>query len=159
MKAITAAALSGVVFGAGLCLSGMTVPAKIIGFLDFFGSWDPSLLFVMIGAIGVHLPLRLWIQRQQHPRYADSFSAPPPPRIDARLIGGAAIFGVGWGLSGYCPGPAIVSAALTWRALAALVCMVIGIALHDWRKSSRSGSVLGARSCASLCHISRHGNC
>lgn len=159
MKAIVSAAFSGIVFGAGLYLSEMTTPAKIIGFLDFFGQWDPSLLFVMIGAIGVHLPLRLWIERQQRPRYADSFSAPPPPQIDARLIGGAAIFGVGWGLSGYCPGPAIVSALLTWRALAALTCMLIGIALHDWLRTGRTGGVVSVRHCANLCHVSRHGNC
>lgn len=134
MKAVVAAGLSGVVFGAGLCLSGMNQPAKIIGFLDFLGQWDPSLLWVMAGAIGVHLPLRRWITRRQSPRFAAAFSVPPKARIDARLVSGAAIFGVGWGLGGYCPGPAIVSAPLTSTALSALVSMLVGIALHDWLK-------------------------
>jgi uncharacterized protein len=132
MNAVVASGISGAVFGAGLCLSGMIYPPKIIGFLDFFGQWDPSLLWVMVGAIGVHLPLRLWIQRKSRPQFAETFSMPAAGRMDRRLFAGAALFGIGWGLSGYCPGPAIVSATMTWPALVTLIAMLLGIALHEW---------------------------
>jgi uncharacterized membrane protein YedE/YeeE len=103
------ALLSGLVFGIGLAVSGMTDPAKVRGFLDLAGRWDPSLAFVMIGAIGVHaIALRLVLKRPA-PMLAKAFDLPPLAAIDRRLIAGAAIFGVGWGLAGVCPGPAIVS--------------------------------------------------
>jgi uncharacterized membrane protein YedE/YeeE len=132
MKAVVASGISGAIFAAGLGLSGMIYPAKIIGFLDFFGQWDPSLLWVMVGAIGVHLPLRIWIQRKSRPQFAAAFSVTAAGRMDSRLFAGAALFGIGWGLSGYCPGPAIVSATMTWPALATLAAMLLGIALYEW---------------------------
>jgi uncharacterized membrane protein YedE/YeeE len=103
------ALLIGVLFGVGLVLAGMTQPVKVLGFLDWFGAWDPSLLFVIGGAIAVYsIAYRVVLQRKQ-PLLADAFVLPRRTRIDAKLIGGAALFGVGWGLGGYCPGPSIVS--------------------------------------------------
>ena len=105
------ALLSGLVFAAGLGLSGMTKPAKVVGFLDVSGDWDPSLLFVMAGAISVYAVAVALARRRGTPLFAPSFVWPSLKDIDTRLVGGAAIFGVGWGLSGWCPGPALVSVA------------------------------------------------
>jgi len=106
---VLAGLVSGALFGAGLIVSGMTQPSKVLGFLDVLGAWDPSLAFVMVGAIAVHaLGLRS-ARRLGAPLASRAFSVAPPPRIDARLVVGSAIFGVGWGLSGYCPGPSIVA--------------------------------------------------
>lgn len=108
---IVGAVASGLLFGSGLLLSGMTRPSKVLGFLTISADWDPSLLFVMMGAIAVHaLGYRLVVQRGA-PLADDRFWLPKQTLIDARLVAGAAIFGVGWGLSGYCPGPAVVSLA------------------------------------------------
>jgi hypothetical protein len=103
-----AALLSGLVFGLGLVVSGMTDPAKVHAFLDLFGKWDPSLAFVMAGAIGVHAALRPFVLRRASPMFATRFDVPLLRAIDGRLVAGAAIFGIGWGLGGVCPGPAIV---------------------------------------------------
>jgi hypothetical protein len=93
----------------GLVISGMTLPAKVIGFLDVAGDWDPSQAFVMVGAIGVHMGTRWWVLRRQGPVMGEHFPKDMPTIIDRRLIGGAVLFGLGWGLVGYCPGPALVS--------------------------------------------------
>jgi uncharacterized membrane protein YedE/YeeE len=107
-----AAAGSGLVFGAGLVVSGMTRPAKVLAFLDIFGeAWDPSLAFVMLGAIGVAALAFRWSRRSSAPVAAPTFSIPAKQPLDASLVGGAALFGVGWGLSGYCPGPSVVALA------------------------------------------------
>ena len=113
---IIVAGLAGLVFGAGLVLSGMTQQAKVVGFLDVVsGAWDPSLAFVMVGAIGVHGLLRRVIARHprwsRRPLFAEAYQEPERTPIDRRLVMGAAVFGVGWGLAGVCPGPALVSAA------------------------------------------------
>jgi uncharacterized protein len=103
-----AAALAGLLFGAGLALSGMLRPAKVIAFLDFGGAWDASLAVVMLAAVTVHtLALRL-LRGRSAPLFGERFWSPARRGLDARLLGGAAVFGVGWGLSGYCPGPALV---------------------------------------------------
>lgn len=103
------ALVSGLLFGVGLVVSGMTEPSKVLGFLDVAGAWDPSLAFVMVAAIGVHaLGLRA-AQRRRAPLADRTFSRAPKARIDAPLLVGATLFGVGWGLSGYCPGPALVA--------------------------------------------------
>jgi uncharacterized protein len=111
-KATNAVAFaSGLVFALGLGLSGMTRPSKVLGFLDVAGSWDPSLAFVMVGAIGVHLLFVRRARRAASPRMAPRFTWPPEGRIDVRLLAGAALFGIGWGLAGYCPGPSLVALA------------------------------------------------
>lgn len=102
-----AALLVGLIFGTGLIISGMVNPAKVQNFLDVFGHWDPSLAFVMIGAIAVTLPGYNLLKNRQEPLFDVSFSWPTRTDLDGRLIGGAAIFGIGWGLGGLCPGPAL----------------------------------------------------
>lgn len=104
---IVAAVLSGVLFGAGLALSGMMNPAKVLNFLDLAGDWDPSLGLVMGGALAVAAPAFALARRQRHPLFATSFEVPSRHDLDPRLIGGAALFGLGWGIVGLCPGPAI----------------------------------------------------
>lgn len=102
---------TGIVFAIGLGLSGMTQPQKVIGFLDIFGYWDPALVFVMLGAIAFHsISFRL-VMRRTSPILSERFMVPNFKHIDTRLILGAAIFGVGWGIGGYCPGPALTSLA------------------------------------------------
>lgn len=111
MKPILAALFCGVLFGVGLAISGMTNPAKVIGFVNFTGAWDPSLALVMVGAlITFGIGFRL-TQTSMKPLFADAFQVPKRTDIDARLVGGAVIFGVGWGLSGICPGPGITALA------------------------------------------------
>lgn len=110
-KANVLAFAAGAIFAVGLAISGMVLPEKVIGFLDAFGTWDPSLAFVMIGAIGVHATVRMFIARRGRPLFDDHFHLPTRTRIDGALVLGAATFGVGWGLSGYCPGPALLSLA------------------------------------------------
>ena len=130
MIAFALAALAGAVFAIGLAVGGMTIPAKITGFLDVGGAWDPTLALVMAGAIAVYAPLARIIERRQRPLVAARFHWPAPRAIDARLVGGAAIFGVGWGLSGYCPGPALASlAGGASSAIVFVVAMIGGIAV------------------------------
>ena len=105
------ALLAGTLFGAGLLISGMMDPEKVIGFLDLFGNWDPSLMFVMGSALVVTVPAFKVILSRQKPIFGDSFTLPLKTYLDKPLIAGAAIFGIGWGLYGYCPGPAISSLA------------------------------------------------
>ena len=106
MKGLTAL-LCGLIFGVGLAMSGMTDTAKVIGFLDIFGEWVPDLAFVMGGAVLVTVVAFRLVLRRDNPLLADSFALPTNTAIDGRLLGGAALFGIGWGIYGYCPGPAI----------------------------------------------------
>jgi uncharacterized membrane protein YedE/YeeE len=123
---------TGVLFAVGLGISGMTEPAKVVGFLDFTGAWDPSLAFVMLGAVGVHLFLFRLITGRAAPLFAPRFAIPTRGSIDTALLAGAAIFGLGWGLGGYCPAPAIVSAgARSSPALIMTVSMAVGIAAYE----------------------------
>ena len=110
-KSIITAIIAGTLFALGLAISGMTEPAKVTGFLDVTGAWDPTLAFVMAAAIAVHLPLVRLARQRRAPLFDAKFHWPTNHGIDARLIVGSAIFGVGWGLSGYCPGPALTSLA------------------------------------------------
>ena len=108
----TTAFVAGLLFGVGLLVSGMTQPSKVLGFLDVTGDWDPSLAFVMVGAIAVHAPFaRRALRPRARPVLAEAFDLPRRQGVDGPLLAGAAIFGVGWGVSGYCPGPALVSLA------------------------------------------------
>jgi uncharacterized membrane protein YedE/YeeE len=133
MKVKIGAFLGGLAFGVGLAIAGMTQPAKIVGFFDFFGSWDPSLGFVMGGALLVYTPVYRWAVRTwQHPVWAPKFSLPTRNDIDGRLIVGSAIFGIGWGLGGYCPGPAFTSVgAGSPEALIFGGAMLAGVGLYQ----------------------------
>src|SRR5262249_29942222 len=106
---IWAALFSGIVFGAGLFVSGMSNPAKVLGFLDFAGAWDPSLAFVMGGALAVNAAAFAATRRRARPLFAGSFALPTRQDIDRELLTGSVLFGIGWGLVGLCPGPALAS--------------------------------------------------
>lgn len=109
MRRLVVALVSGVLFAGGLALSGMTRPSKVIGFLDLGGRWDPSLALVMAGAIAVYATVFRASRPMTKPLLAEVFARPAAARIDRRLLLGSAIFGIGWGLAGYCPGPALAS--------------------------------------------------
>ena len=122
---------SGFLFAIGLGVSEMTRPEKVIGFLDVFGSWDPSLAFVMGGAVMVYAVAYHLSRRWKAPKFAPRFRVPDNSVIDAKLLAGAALFGVGWGLAGFCPGPAIVaSAAGVTPALIFFPALIGGMLLH-----------------------------
>lgn len=126
MKRILAGAAAGLLFGAGLSLSGMINPAKVIAFLDIAGQWDPSLAFVMLGGLLVTTGGYRLVLRRPRPVFDAAFILPTRRDIDPALLGGAALFGVGWGLSGYCPGPAL--AALGFGRPATLIFVVAMVA-------------------------------
>jgi uncharacterized membrane protein YedE/YeeE len=109
---LIAALAAGLIFGAGLIISGMTDPAKVQNFLDIAGQFDPSLAFVMVGAIAVAATGYHFVLRRPRALASSTFHLPTNTRIDIRLVAGAAIFGVGWGLAGFCPGPALVSLSI-----------------------------------------------
>jgi uncharacterized membrane protein YedE/YeeE len=111
MRSILTAYISGVVFAVGLGIGGMTQPAKVIGFLDFAGNWDPSLAFVMLGAVGLHSLCYRLLASGPSSRTASAISLLRRKEIDFRLIGGSSLFGLGWGIAGFCPGPALTSLA------------------------------------------------
>ncbi len=103
--------ISGVLFALGLGIAGMTQPQKIIAFLDVFGAWDPSLVFVMLSGIGIHFIAYRLIRKRQSPIFSTEWHVPTKTEITPALIVGAIIFGIGWGLGGFCPGPALVALA------------------------------------------------
>ncbi|MEQ1437767.1 YeeE/YedE family protein [Fontimonas sp. SYSU GA230001] len=124
--------LSGTLFGVGLAVAGMTDPDKVKNFLDLAGTWDPSLSFVMGAALLVVTPGYRLVFRRPWPLYAERFQLPTATDLDARLIGGSAIFGIGWGLGGYCPGPAVTSlSTFSSGALLVFLAMAAGMLLHD----------------------------
>ena len=104
--------ISGIIFGVGLSVSNMINPEKVLGFLDIFGLWDPSLIFVMMGAIIISAPAFFLFRSKNKPLFADNFTMPTLKSIDKNLIVGSSTFGIGWGMVGFCPGPAISSLAL-----------------------------------------------
>jgi len=133
MKQNVAALLAGLLFGVGLALSRMVEPAKVIGFLDVAGDWDPSLAFVMAGAVGVTLVAYRLILRRPVPLLAPRFHLPTKRDIDGPLVAGAGIFGIGWGLAGYCPGPGIAALGLgTWEAPVFVAALAAGALSHKW---------------------------
>ena len=108
-RSVFVALISGLIFGVGLALAGMLNPSKVSGFLDIFGLWDPSLAFVMAGGIAVDAAGYFLFVRNGRPLFSDSFKLPETVRIDCPLMFGSALFGVGWGMAGLCPGPVVSS--------------------------------------------------
>ena len=104
--------ISGIIFSVGLSISNMINPEKVLGFLDLFGQWDPSLIFVMMGAIIISAPIFFLFRNKNKPLFADNFAMPTLKSVDKNLIIGSTTFGIGWGMVGFCPGPAISSLAL-----------------------------------------------
>lgn len=130
--------VTGLLFGLGMVISGMADPTKVIGFLDVAGAWDPSLMFVMGGALLVFMPAYfIVIKPKAKPLHASSFSLANNPHLDSRLISGAVIFGLGWGLAGICPGPAVSSLALGNRDVwVFFVAMLMGLfVMGQWLKT------------------------
>lgn len=152
MGAIIAGSVAGVIFAVGLVIAGMTQPSKVMAFLDFTGSWDPSLALVMGGAIAVYAPAYRYITGLRGPTFADSYLLPLQRSLDGRLLSGAALFGIGWGLAGYCPGPGIVALGTGGSsAVVFALSMLSGMFVHQlaqplWtgRKLSGAGPVTTA---------------
>lgn len=131
MKALLAALACGAFFGAGLVVSDMINPARVLAFLDVTGAWDPSLALVMIGALLPSAFAYVYSRRLRKPIVAENFLVPRPAPIDRRLLSGAALFGIGWGIVGLCPGPAL--AAITtarWPVALFVLSMLAGMTLH-----------------------------
>jgi uncharacterized membrane protein YedE/YeeE len=143
----TASFVAGLLFALGLGLGGMTLPSKVIGFLSFHsfvtgsGRWDPSLAFVMIGAVSVYALVWRRVRAQERPKLSAKWFVPTRADIDPKLLAGAALFGVGWGLGGYCPGPAIVSssglAVETLTFTAAMLAGMYFVVSLQWRAVAR----------------------
>jgi len=133
MSKNVAALLSGIVFGFGLALSHMVEPTKVLDFLDIAGRWDPSLALVMAGAVVVTFVAFRLIGQRSKPLLAAHFLLPTKSELDRPLIVGAAVFGVGWGLAGYCPGPGIAALGLgTWEAPVFIASLAAGSLVHRW---------------------------
>lgn len=131
MKRQIAALVAGIVFGLGLAVSQMVNPAKVLAFLDIAGRWDPSLALVMGGALVVTFFGYRWVLGHDRPVYADTFRLPTARDVDARLMSGAAIFGIGWGLVGFCPGPALAALAFgRLEPVLFILAMLAGAALY-----------------------------
>ncbi|GFM71400.1 membrane protein [Pseudomonas cichorii] len=126
------ALLAGVLFGIGLLLAGMTNPAKVLGFLDLAGQWDPSLAFVMLGAIAVaFLPFR-WAGKRSQSLLGAPMQLPTNRTLDKRLIGGSLLFGFGWGIAGLCPGPSVaLLLTLQWQPLVFVLSMLAGMLIFQ----------------------------
>ena len=142
MGETTVGLLTGLLFGLGLCLSGMADPSVVLGFLDLAGQWNPALLFVMAGGVSVtFIGYRIVLGRKR-PLWSKSFQLPTASAVDGSLISGAAIFGIGWGLAGYCPGPALVSLASGRpQVLVFVVAMLAGMIFVRWIRA-RPGATI-----------------
>ena len=137
---IIIAFVAGLIFGAGLIISGMANPAKVLGFLDLAGAWDPSLIFVMAGAIAVGFFAFLWAKSRKTTLLGGEMKLPAATRIDRRLIIGAVMFGGGWGLAGFCPGPALVGLGMGLpKAMLFVAAMLAGMALYELFNRPRGG--------------------
>jgi hypothetical protein len=143
MPAILASFVCGLIFGAGLLISGMTQPEKVLGFLDIFGAWDATLAFVMAGAVAVASIGFVLARRSTAPVLAAKFCWPERRDVDAPLVAGAILFGIGWGLVGICPGPALVNlAGLSLPIVVFVAAMVLGMLGYErWERRNVSRSV------------------
>ncbi|QIL19918.1 DUF6691 family protein [Thermomonas sp. HDW16] len=137
MKRIVIALLAGALFGLGLAISGMTDPDKVLNFLDVTGRWDPSLALVMGGALLVSIPGFAFARRRGDCACGEALPAPPATGIDRRLLGGSALFGIGWGIAGYCPGPGLANLAHGGEAMAFVIAMLAGSQLARWFQQPR----------------------
>jgi uncharacterized membrane protein YedE/YeeE len=132
--------LCGLIFGLGLIISGMTNPAKVLGFLDVAGKWDPSLAFVMAGAILIAFFAFLYAGRRKTTLLGKELKLPAASKIDRRLVVGALLFGAGWGLAGFCPGPALVGLGMGLpKALLFVLAMLAGMGLFELIERHRGG--------------------
>lgn len=135
--------LTGLIFGFGLALSGMTQPEIVLGFLDVAGRWNPSLLFVLGGAVGVTAISFRFILRRKKPVLDSRYYFSDEAHVDRSLVSGAVLFGVGWGIGGYCPGPAVtLIAAPSWELWAFLPAMLLGIFLQKFWAARREGKAV-----------------
>lgn len=132
--------LAGLIFGIGLVISGMADPAKVLSFLDVAGLWNPSLIVVMAGAIGVGFFAFLWAKSRKTTLLGGEMKLPSATKIDRRLIIGAVMFGIGWGIAGFCPGPALVGLGMGLpNALIFVAAMLAGMALYELLDRPRGG--------------------
>jgi uncharacterized membrane protein YedE/YeeE len=140
---VLTALLSGLVFGLGLIVSGMANPAKVLGFLDLAGAWDPSLALVMAGAILVGFFAFLVAKNRTRSLIGAEMKLPTASAIDRRLLTGSALFGAGWGVAGFCPGPGLVALGMGEpKALVFVVAMLVGMAIFTWREKQSSASAV-----------------
>lgn len=138
-----ASLLAGLVFGLGLIVSGMANPAKVLGFLDITGTWDPSLAFVMAGATAVGLIAFMLARRRKASLLGAEMRLPSARHIDRRLVLGSVLFGIGWGVAGFCPGPALVSLGMgEVKALVFVAAMLLGMGVFELLERSKSRSAL-----------------
>ncbi|MDO9421029.1 MAG: YeeE/YedE family protein [Herminiimonas sp.] len=138
---ILIAFIAGLIFGLGLILSGMADPSKVLNFLDLSGDWDPSLAFVMGGAICVGVIAFHFAKKRQKSLLGDAMSLPTNTRIDRRLVLGSLVFGIGWGLAGYCPGPALVSLSSgNSKNIIFVIAMLAGMAMFEVLERGRSNA-------------------
>ena len=136
---IFTALLAGLIFGLGLIISGMANPAKVLGFLDLAGAWDPSLMFVMGGAIGVAFFAFAMAARRKLTFAGEPINLPTARQIDRPLVIGSLLFGIGWGVAGFCPGPALVGVGMLQpKALLFVLAMLAGMGLHAWGRRGRA---------------------
>jgi uncharacterized protein len=139
------ALLSGTLFGLGLAISGMVNPAKVLAFLDVAGNWNPTLAFVMLGALAVTTPAFRFVLKRREPWFAPRFVLPTKTDLEPRLVVGAALFGIGWGLAGLCPGPAVTDLVTGSGSIVLFVAaMLAGMLLSDWvdSRAQRRASVI-----------------
>ncbi len=142
---VLTALLAGLVFGIGLIVSGMANPAKVLGFLDLAGAWDPSLALVMGGAIAVSAPAYFVAKGRTHSFIGAAMRLPAPRRLERRLVLGSLLFGIGWGIGGFCPGPGLVGIGMgEVKALVFVAAMLAGMGIFEWLERRQSAALLPA---------------
>ena len=143
------ALLSGLVFGLGLIVSGMANPAKVLGFLDLTGDWDPSLALVMGGAIAVGFFAFLIAKNRTRSFIGAEIKLPTASAIDSRLLAGSALFGAGWGVAGFCPGPGLVALGMgELKALVFVAAMLVGMVIFSWLEKRKSPATVNSANAA-----------